>query len=254
MREWRKYSKMEQKRAARIRAITKLSQVFRADRSLQCRRRTDMNNLPRSIYRLNSVRIPGRFLLSDTFFPCRRIKIELVLARPPPIESIFQLTKIDLYEVSNMQENGKYFIVLKGEKYEVSQDIHEAFYQEERREKYIAEKDHTHNVVVLNIAGMEELEVECSQELLASPEPSFDDQLIAKEMKDHLHQCLQMLPRAERELINAIYFDGETETAYARRTGYSQPTVNYRRKKILAKLRILMNKLGSFSDFSIILF
>ena len=147
-----------------------------------------------------------------------------------------------------MKENGKFFIAMNGEKYEVNQEVHDAFYQEERREKYIGEKDRAHNVFVLNIAGMEELEVECDQELLASPEPSFDDQLIAKEMKDYLHQCLQMLPRAERELINAIYFDGESETSYARRTGFSQPTVNYHRKKILAKLRILMNKLGSFSD------
>lgn len=152
-----------------------------------------------------------------------------------------------------MKENGKFYIALNGEKYEVSQEVHDAFYQEERKEKYIAEKDQTHNVFVLNISGMEELEVECDQEILSSPEASFEDQLIAKEMKDHLHQCLQMLPRAERELINAIYFDGETETTYARRTGFSQPTVNYRRKKILAKLRILMNKLGSFTDFSIIL-
>lgn len=147
-----------------------------------------------------------------------------------------------------MQETRKYYIFLKGAKVEVNREVYEAYYQEERKVKYITEKDKAHNVVLLNISCMEELEAECDQSFLASPEPSIDEQLASKELRNCLHHCLQLLPKADRELIQAIYFDGETEKAYAQRIGISQPGVNYQRKKILMKLRDLLKKIGGYSE------
>jgi len=57
-----------------------------------------------------------------------------------------------------MQRNGKFYITLKGVHYEVSQEVHDAYYQEERKERYMAEKDQSHNLVILNRSGREELE------------------------------------------------------------------------------------------------
>lgn len=68
-----------------------------------------------------------------------------------------------------MQQHGKYYITLKGVHYEVSQEVHDAYYQVERQERYMAEKDQSHNLVILDILGMEELEGERNQEHLASP-------------------------------------------------------------------------------------
>lgn len=53
-----------------------------------------------------------------------------------------------------MQENGKFYIALNGVKYEGSKEVHEAFYQAERKEKYMAEKDQAHNVFLLHIAAV----------------------------------------------------------------------------------------------------
>ena len=57
-----------------------------------------------------------------------------------------------------MQQHGKYYITLKGVHYEIGQEVHDAYYQAERQEWYMAEKDQIHNLVILNISGMEELE------------------------------------------------------------------------------------------------
>ena len=141
-----------------------------------------------------------------------------------------------------MKGNGKYYIALNGESHEVSREVYQAYYQGKRKEKYIYEKDQAHKNHILDISGMEELEVE-SDCCLASAEPSIDDQLLAKELHNHLHQCLQMLPSAERELIQAIYFSGETESSYAKMIGLTQPGVSKRHKKILEKLRKFMNNL-----------
>ena len=141
-----------------------------------------------------------------------------------------------------MKGNGKYYISLHGEVHEVSRDVYQAYYQGKRKEKYIYEKDRAHGNHILDISGMEELEVE-SDCCLASVQPSIDDQLLAKELHNHLYQCLQMLPSAERELIQAIYFSGETESSYAKTIGITLSGVSKRHKRILAKLKKLMNNL-----------
>ena len=67
---------------------------------------------------------------------------------------------------------------------------------------------------------------------------------MTKEIHETLHRAVAALPRAERALIQAIYFDGLTE--YAVSSGLSQQGVSYRLKKILSKLKTSMNFIGSF--------
>ena len=141
-----------------------------------------------------------------------------------------------------MKDNGKYYIALHGEIHEVSHAVYQAYYQGKRKEKYIYEKDQVHENHLLDISGMEELEAE-SDCCLVSAESSIEDQLLIQELHNHLHQCLQMLPEADQALIQAIYFSGETESSYAKLIGLTQPGVSKRHKKILAKLRKLMNNL-----------
>lgn len=141
-----------------------------------------------------------------------------------------------------MKGNRKYYISLHGEAQEVSREVYQAYYQGKRKEKYIYERDQAHENHILDISGMEELEFE-SGYCLASAQPSIDDLLLEKELHNHLHQCLQMLPEADRALIQAIYFSGETESSYAKKIGLTQPGISKRHKKILAKLRKFMNNL-----------
>ena len=141
-----------------------------------------------------------------------------------------------------MKGNRKFYIALHGEVHEVSREVYQAYYQGRRKEKYIYEKDQAHENHILDISGMEELEVECDC-CLASAESSIEDQLLEQELHIHLHQCLQMLPEADQALIQAIYFSGETESSYAKLIGLTQPGVSKRHKKILAKLRKFMNNL-----------
>lgn len=141
-----------------------------------------------------------------------------------------------------MKGNGKYYIALHGEIHEVSHAVYQAYYQGKRKEKYIYEKDQVHENHILDISGMEELEAE-SDCCLASAESSIEDQLLEQELHNHLHQCLQMLPEADQALIQAIYFSGETESSYAKTIGITLSGVSKRHKRIIAKLKKLMNSL-----------
>ena len=115
------------------------------------------NQYTRSKFRIHSVLTPGLFLLSK-IIDCRRIGAHApYLARPPPTNLFFVEKRIDLKEFVKMQQYGKYYITLKGVHYEVSQEVHDAFYQAERQERYMAEKDQSHNLVILNISGINKI-------------------------------------------------------------------------------------------------
>ena len=51
---------------------------------------------------------------------------------------------------------------------------------------------------------------------------------------------LDMLPEGDRQLIDALYFHGESEHDYAKKAGLSQKGVNKRSHATLAKLKIFM--------------
>ena len=54
---------------------------------------------------------------------------------------------------------------------------------------------------------------------------------------EELHKALEELPVEERELMQALYFDGYSERAYAKGIGLSQVAVHKRKKQVLEKLR-----------------
>lgn len=104
----------------------------------------------------------------------------------------------------------------------------------------------------------------CDQEkqvarFLPSREDSYDrlmederqftlDELSPEEVVIHedelcrLRFCLKLLSDCERELIQALYFDEMSERQLSMMTGTPQKTINDRRRKILAKLKKIMEK------------
>lgn len=143
-----------------------------------------------------------------------------------------------------MADKEKYFIPIEGVRIEVEKDVYEAYYKMSRRERYMEERDESNGVVSYHAieangidgeAGLRDLSVD-SMETIA----------LAKELREQLHRCISALPKAERELIHAIYFDGMTEAEYAQKANLSQSGVSRKQKKTLSKLKKLMNIMGIF--------
>lgn len=143
-----------------------------------------------------------------------------------------------------MADKEKYFIPIEGKLIEVEENVYVAYYKMGRRERYLEERDQENCVLsydALDRNGM------VGQEIFHDSEsPSLEDLALAKELMEQLHRCIDMLPRAERELIQAIYFDGMTDTDYSKKVKRSQQVVSYNHKRILSKLKKLMNFLTSF--------
>ena len=143
-----------------------------------------------------------------------------------------------------MADKEKYMIKVEGKLVEVTPDVYYAYFRMERQERWQEEKQQGHAVVSYDaLDDGETVGVEVVPDLTT---PSMEEAVMTREIHEKLHRALDALPKAERELIQAIYFDGFTEKEYAVSSGLSQQGVSYRLRKVLSKLRIFMNFLGSF--------
>ena len=143
-----------------------------------------------------------------------------------------------------MADKERYVIKIQGDLIEVSKDVYYAYFRMERQERTQEEKQKRNAVVSYDaLDGDGVVGAECIADITT---PSMEEMMIAKELHEKLNRAIATLPRAERELIKAIYFDELTEEKYAKRNGMSQTGVNYRHGKILSKLKMFLNVLGSF--------
>lgn len=143
-----------------------------------------------------------------------------------------------------MADKEKYLIKIQGKLIEVSEDVYYAYFRMERQERWQEEKKQEHEVVSYDaLDNGETVGAEVVPDLTG---PSMEDMAIAKDLNDRLHHAVAALPKAERDLIRAIYFEGLTEKDYAETTGMSQTGVSYRRRKILSKLKLFLDIMGSF--------
>lgn len=143
-----------------------------------------------------------------------------------------------------MADKKQYFIPVEGKLIEVEENVYIAYYRMGRRERYLEERDQANNVMsydALDRDGMVGLEAFKDPNV-----PSLEDLTLAKEMIEQLHRCIEMLPKPERELIHAIYFEGKTDSEYAKSVKMSQSGISRKHKKILSRLRFLMKFLTSF--------
>ena len=143
-----------------------------------------------------------------------------------------------------MADKEKYMIKVEGKLVEVTPDVYYAYFRMERQERWQEEKQQGHAVVSYDaLDDGETVGVEVVPDLTT---PSMEEAVMTREIHEKLHRALDALPKAERELIQAIYFDGFTEKEYAVSSGLSQQGVSYRLRKILSKLRTFMDFMGSF--------
>ena len=84
--------------------------------------------------------------------------------------------------------------------------------------------------------------------MFANEEPTPEEQTITNEIYARLHRAIGSLPRAERELIKALYFDEIKPEDYAKSIGMTVRGVNKRRVKSLLRIKKFCNLLGSFCE------
>lgn len=132
-------------------------------------------------------------------------------------------------------------ITVDGVDVEVAEDVYLAYSQADRRERYVREEMEAGRLLSLDKL----LEDDVPLELLGVElEPSAEDTTMEQEKSNEtamqlkkLTEALSGLNTAERQLLQALYFEGIPAREYARQLGVYHRTVLYRRDKLLERLR-----------------
>ena len=129
-----------------------------------------------------------------------------------------------------------YIITVDGRDIEVAEEVYQAYSQADRRERYVREEVEPGKVLSEDEVSLEKLGVEMS--------PSAEETMLGQEgirqteqQLKRLADALASLNTAERQLLQALYFDRLSAREYARQLGVYHRTILYRRDKLLEKLR-----------------
>lgn len=142
-----------------------------------------------------------------------------------------------------MAEKDKYIIKVEGKLVEVTPEVYYTYFRMERQERGQEEKKRRNEVLSYDaLDDGNTVGIEAMPDLVT---PSMEEAAMTQEIHERLHCAVEALPKAERDLIQAIYFDGITENEYAVSIGFTQQGVSYRLRKILSKLKIIMDIMGS---------
>ena len=135
----------------------------------------------------------------------------------------------------------KNIIIVDGQKVEVTDEVYKAYSQMDRGERYQEEQRKTLPQVSLEKLCAASVPIDL---YIAEHSPSAEDEVMAAfdarerdRLISLLPQILDKLPETEREMIQAIYFDGISAREYARRHGVYPRAVMYRLEKLQEKLR-----------------
>ena len=136
------------------------------------------------------------------------------------------------------EQERKYAIVVKKERVEVTEEIYKNYYRLVERERYLdklAERKH------ISIEACQEKGIQVEY-IISQTEESIEDSIIRQEMLDELALCVKLLPEQELLLIRALFFQGKSERQLSSETGVPLMTLNDRKRRILKKLKKLLEK------------
>lgn len=138
-------------------------------------------------------------------------------------------------------------ITVFGENIAVSDKIFEAYSTMDRRARYIIDDvPHDKEVSLERLIedGIHLEQLTC--ERVASPEDCYIEReqgLLHAETLRRLPYAINTLPKADRQLIHALFFEGVSTREYAHSIDVSQRTVIKRRDRILAVLKNILEKI-----------
>lgn len=148
-----------------------------------------------------------------------------------------------------MSEEKIYRISIRGELVEVDRELYLFFYRSRRRIDYyerdikaeIAIRDENGEIIGYMPSKEDSLDriMESGADFCDDSE-SIEDLVIRKLMTEKLKQCLLLLEPDERMLIDELFFNGKSERQLSAQTGMPQKTINDKKRRILQKLKKLM--------------
>lgn len=134
-----------------------------------------------------------------------------------------------------------------GKLFEVNKEIYDTYYQSKRKERYFS-KDLKVENIKLSKDGQKVTFIPSREDsldrLMEKDVQFFDDSVDVEEkatqaiMIKKLKESLKLLNSDELDLITALFYEGKSEREVAKKYNIAQSSLNKRKVKIFAKLKI----------------
>lgn len=129
------------------------------------------------------------------------------------------------------------FLPLHGMLMEVSPADYQAFYKERNRQQYIQRQAAANGDISYDMLTTED---RAGEDILVDNAPDIADQVEEHIMLDKLRTSLAFLPEDDAAIINALFYQGQTERELAQQYGVSHVTIHNRKQRILKALKKLL--------------
>ena len=134
-----------------------------------------------------------------------------------------------------MQERKTYYLYVKGQKVEVSEEVYRAYVQPERKQR-MREYRAQDKIQITSVEALAEKGIEVednSQDVLTS---LIADEESAEELS-RLRAAIAKLSERDRQIVQLYFFEGKTQQAIADILGIAQPTLYKILKRILSDIK-----------------
>lgn len=134
-----------------------------------------------------------------------------------------------------MQENKTYYLYVKGQKVEVSEEIYRAYVQPERKQR-MREYRAKDSISVTSIEGLSEKGFEIEDETQDFVAALIENEEYSEELSK-LHAAIEQLSERDRRVVQLYYFEGKTQQEIAAILGIAKSTMSELLPRILLRLK-----------------
>lgn len=140
-------------------------------------------------------------------------------------------------EESDPSYEDKFFLPMHGMLLEVNKSDFDGFYKAHNRQIYLGVSASRRGDISYNAFDTDEFN---GEDFLVDESEDIAEQATLNVMSDKLRFVMSTLTEEENELVQALFYRELSEREWSRITGIPQKTINYRKRRILAKLKKLL--------------
>jgi DNA-directed RNA polymerase specialized sigma24 family protein len=131
----------------------------------------------------------------------------------------------------------RYFIPVDGKYYETTKEVYEVYYQMDRRERYLEERDLKKGIINFGDIDNEDYSAE---EILSDKDTDIEEEVINKILIKTVLEAIMTLDEEEKWLIQELFFYGKSEVVLSQETGVARTTLQSKKYKAFEKIKKIM--------------
>jgi RNA polymerase sigma factor (sigma-70 family) len=136
------------------------------------------------------------------------------------------------------KEPKKYYIPVDGKYYETTREIYDVYYQMDRRERYLEERDIKKGVKTFSDISSSAY---TADEIIGDVELDVSDTAITNIYIEAVLEALSYLDEEDQSLLQELFFYGKTEREVAAELGISKTALHFRKNRALERIRSQLN-------------